>query len=75
MTDLSSQKQFAQAEGPVGRLTSAGDPDALVATLGALPQAPLAMPLQVLEVRPGAGLFAKLAELFLAPPASRRVGH
>jgi len=73
MTDLSSQKQFARAEGPVGRLSLGEDPDALVASLGALPQAPLAMPVQVLEARPGEGLLATLAHLFLAP-ASRRVG-
>lgn len=46
------------------------DPDARALQLGALPEAPLAMPLQVLE-RAGPGFFASL----LRGTAAQKAGH
>lgn len=59
MTDLSDQAQF--------------ETETRVRELGALPVAPLAMPLQVLEIQRGAGLFDFLLQL--RPARTSKVGH
>ena len=59
MTDLSNQSQF--------------DPDARVARLGALPDAPLAMPEQLLELPQTSPLSALLS--LLRPARASKAGH
>lgn len=59
MTDLSDQAQF--------------DTETLVRERGALPTAPLAMPLQQLEMPRGAGFFDFLLNLRPARPS--KAGH
>lgn len=58
MTDLSHPAQF--------------DTEERIQAVGALPNAPLAMPLQVLEAPRGASLFTILAQL--RPARTGRVG-
>lgn len=59
MTDLSNQSQF--------------ELDARVATAGALPEAPLAMPVQPLET-PAESPFAAILSL-LRPARASKAGH
>jgi len=59
MTDLSNQSQF--------------DTDTLVARLGALPDAPLAMPEQLLEMPQASPLSAVLS--LLRPARASKAGH
>ncbi len=59
MTDLSNQSQF--------------DADTLVSKLGALPDAPLAMPAQVLEASHPSPLSALLS--LLRPARASKAGH